>query len=89
MGLFTINCYNDDNKNNWILWNVIPLYLSEQLRVRSIASTQPSRLSSANEDEAHYYSDDNRYDLVECGAACQPTLDLSEQLQVMIHTMGH
>ncbi len=30
---------------------------------------------------AHVISVDNRYDMAECGAAGQPTLDLSDQLQ--------
>jgi len=32
-------------------------------------------------EAAHARIDDDRYDLVECGAAGQPTLDLSNQLR--------
>ena len=32
-------------------------------------------------EAAHCYSDDDRYDLVECSAAGQPTLDLSDRLR--------
>ena len=32
-------------------------------------------------EAAHAQIDDDRYDMVECGAAGKPTLDLSDQLQ--------
>ncbi len=32
-------------------------------------------------ESAHAHNDDDRYDMVECGAAGKPTLDLSDQLQ--------
>ncbi len=32
-------------------------------------------------EAAHAHSDDNKYDMVQCGAAGEPTLDLSDQLQ--------
>ncbi len=32
-------------------------------------------------EAAHAHNDDNRYDMVECGAAGKPILDLSDQLQ--------
>ncbi len=32
-------------------------------------------------EAAHAHIDDDRYDMVECGAAGKPTLDLSDQLQ--------
>ena len=32
-------------------------------------------------EAAHARNDDDRYDLVDCGAAGQPTLDLSDQLR--------
>ena len=32
-------------------------------------------------EAAHVRIDDDRYDLVKCGAACQPTLDLSDQIR--------
>ena len=37
-------------------------------------------------EAAHANSDDDRYDLVECGAAGKPTLDLSHQLRGCIFT---
>ncbi len=32
-------------------------------------------------EAAHAHIDDDRYDMVECGAAGKPTLDLSDQLR--------
>ncbi len=40
-------------------------------------------------EAAHAHNDDNRYDMVECGAAGKPTLDLSDQLQGCSITPTH
>ena len=69
------------------------LDLSDQLRGCGIASTDATRLRSANELVSYRHRvewatrsgyariEDDRGDMVEFGAAGQPTLDLSDQLR--------